>query len=367
MKSLGILHIDLGLEFRGGQRQVFNLIRFLRQNGIATGAVVASGSELERRLTEVNVDTYPINYSAFDLAGESVRLRKLCSEMEYGILHAHDSHGHNLALTMKFLNPGLKVIVSRRVYTGRSKSVISRWKYTSGSIDMFIAVSSAVEQELIDWGVSDSRVVTIPSGVDLTHFNRVPSDEFRRSNHIPDRELYIGTACALDGNKDVATLINMAAKLSYEQDDFILLVAGDGEGRDELQNLAEFVEIADRVRFLGQIDRMAEFYSLLDIYILSSRSEGLGTSLLEAGACGCALISSDSGGPRDFIDDGEDGFIFPIEDDETLFRIVSQLAADRKNIQEVAGKFREKIDRYDMDAVSAEVVKQYNRLALLSQ
>jgi glycosyltransferase involved in cell wall biosynthesis len=366
VNQYAILHIDLGRTFRGGQRQTYNLIRFLKENGIDTGCVVVSESELGIRLSEIGVPIYPISYGGFDIVAESIRLRKVCSEMGYSMIHAHDSHGHNIALTLKFLNPALRVIVTRRVLSGKSKALISRWKYTSRNTDLFIAVSSVVEDELLHWGVSDGRVVHIPSGVDTKYFTLVDADEFKKRNSIPDRKFYIGTACALDENKDVATLINMAGKLSYKHDDFILLVAGTGEGRDGLQRLARFIEAEDKIRLLGQVSEMPQFYSLLDVYVLSSRAEGLGTSLLEAGACGCAIVASDCGGPRDFIDDGRTGFLFPVEDDEKLFRIVNELIENNDRRESVAKSFEKTLDQYEIDQVCRQVVTQYNRLAMLT-
>jgi glycosyltransferase involved in cell wall biosynthesis len=366
MNQYAVLHIDLGRTFRGGQRQAYNLIRYLKENGIDTGCAVASESELGNRLSEIGVPIYPMSYGGFDIVAESIRFRKVCSEMGYSIVHAHDSHGHNIALTLRFLNPALRVIVTRRVLGGKSKVLIPRWKYTSRNTDLFIAVSSAVKDELLQWGVSDGRVVHIPSGVDTKYFTSVDTDEFRKTYSIPDRKFYIGTACALDENKDVATLINMAGKLSYECDDFILLVAGTGEGRADLERLARFIEAEDKVRFLGQVSEMPKFYSLLDVYVLSSRAEGLGTSLIEAGACGCALVTSDCGGPRDLIEDGRTGYVFPVEDDEKLFRIVNELLEDRDKRDSVVRSFAETLDRYDMDQVCRQVVTHYNRLAMLT-
>jgi len=366
MSGYSILHLDLGMSFRGGQRQSYSLIKYLRLNGIACGCVVAAGGELEQRLTDIGVAVFPVQYSGFDIVGEGMRLRRICNELGYKLLHAHDSHGHNLALTLKFINSELRVLVTRRVVSGKSKNMMSRFKYTTSNIDLFIAVSSAVEQELLEWGVSDRRVTRISSGVDLNYFRPVSTVEFSEKHSIPLDKIYIGTACALDSNKDVATLINAVAKLSYERNDFILLVAGEGEGRSELERLIEFIELEERVFLLGQVDDMPEFYSLLDIYCLSSRSEGLGTSLIEAGACGCALVASDCGGTRDIIEDGQNGFLFPVEGDERLFHILKALVEDGEKRSSVTKAFAECIDVYDMESVCSEVVRHYNRIAQLA-
>ena len=366
MNRYAILHIDLGRTFRGGQRQTFNLNRYLKLNGIETGCVVAAGGKLEDHLTKIGVATFPINYNGFDIVSESVRLKRICGELGFNIIHAHDSHGHNLALTMKFLKPDLRVVVTRRVISGKSKTLMSQWKYTTSKIDFFIAVSSAIENELLQWGVSDRRVVQIPSGVDLAEFSQTATDDFREKYHIPEKKFYIGTACALDKNKDVATLIRAAGKLSCERDDYLLLVAGDGAGRMELEALMRLLDVEGNVKLLGEIDDMSRFYSLLDIYVLSSRSEGLGTSLIEAGACGCTLVASDCGGPRDFIDDNRSGFLFPVEDDEKLFLIIKELLDDDSKRESAAKVFSEKLDLYEIDHVCEQVVKYYNRLALLT-
>jgi glycosyltransferase involved in cell wall biosynthesis len=366
MSRVKVLHIDLGRAFRGGQRQCYNLIRYLKNHEIETGCVVAAGGELEKRLADLDVETYPIHYGAFDVVAEGIRLRRVCKEMGYNILHAHDSHGHNLALTVKFVSADLRVVVTRRVLSGRSKSIISKWKYATPSVDLLIAVSSPIEQEMLDLGVNDRRVVHIPSGVDMEYFRPVPVGEFKARKSIRDAATYIGTACALDDNKDVATVLNAAAKLSYARDDFLLLVAGDGEKRAELQRLAGFIEIDSKVIFLGNIDEMNEFYSLLDVYVLSSRSEGLGTSLLEAGACGCAVVSSDCGGPGDYIENAVNGYLFDIEDDERLSGIFSELAADSSLRTRLSGEFAKTISRFAIDDVCSEILNHYRRLTVMS-
>jgi glycosyltransferase involved in cell wall biosynthesis len=105
---------------------------------------------------------------------------------------------------------------------------------------------------------------------------------------------------------------------------------------------------------------------MLDIYILSSRSEGLGTSLIEAGACGCPLIASDCGGPKDLIEHGRTGFLFPIEDDKELHSIVGRLLDNPQERESVTTCFAETIDRFSVETVCEEIVSQYNRLALLT-
>jgi glycosyltransferase involved in cell wall biosynthesis len=359
-----VLHIDLGESFRGGQRQVFYLARYLKENGIDTGCVVASGGELERRLRDIGVNTFPIKYRGYDVVRESMRLRRVCSEMGYNIVHAHDSHGHNIALTTAFIDDSIRVVVTRRVISGKPKNMASRFKYTSPSIALFIAVSTAVEGELLDWGVSDRKVVHIPSGVDMRYFGRVETDGFRKRHGIPDRKFYIGTASALDHNKDIDTLVNAISKLSYDRDDYILLVAGDGERRSEIEKLIEFIEVGDRVMLLGHVDEMPEFYSLLDVFVLSSRSEGLGTSLIEAGACGSALVVSDCGGPLDFVEEAVTGFVFPVENDEKLYKILATLLDDEQLRKRTATEAANRASRYDIEIVCKEVVEQYNRIAL---
>lgn len=366
MNRYGVLHIDLGHTFRGGQRETYNLCRYLKQNRIDTGCVVANGGELEKRLISMGVSVYPVEYGGFDIVRESIRLRKVCKELGYQIVHAHDSHGHNLALTMKFINAGLRILVTRQTVKGASKPVVSNWKYTNPLIDLYIAVSSAVESELLEWGVSSRKVARIPVGVDQNWFVHSDTGDFRQKYRIPEAEYYIGTACALDSNKDVATLVNAIGKLSYLRDDFTLLVAGEGDGREELERLIRFIELEDKVILLGQIDEMPQFYSLLNIFVLSSRSEALPFSLIEAGACGCALVSSDCGGTGDLIDDGRTGYLFPVEDDERLFRIVNELLEDRGKRESMAKSFAATLDQYEMDHVCRQVMTHYTRLAMLT-
>ena len=93
---------------------------------------------------------------------------------------------------------------------------------------------------------------------------------------------------------------------------------------------------------------MAEFYRSLDLYILASRSEGLGSSLLEAGACGAALIGAKVGGVGEIIADGVDGLMFEHGNADALSELIVKVAKDGRLHEKITTGMEKKLILYDI-------------------
>jgi glycosyltransferase involved in cell wall biosynthesis len=108
-----------------------------------------------------------------------------------------------------------------------------------------------------------------------------------------------------------------------------LLIAGSGELRAELEQLAEDCGVANRVHFLGLRKDTARLFQLADICVFPSRFEPLGNVVMEAWAMKCPIVAADSSGPKWLIEDGVDGLLFPVDDVAAYAERVSYLLANR--------------------------------------
>lgn len=144
------------------------------------------------------------------------------------------------------------------------------------------------------------HATTIRNGIDTEKFSPKDKQTARQLFNLPSKGQLVGTAGRLEPVKNQMMLINAFAASAYFNDAH-LVIAGDGSQRALLERRANALGIGTRVHFLGRVDRMAEYLSALDLFVLPSNKEGYPLSLLEAQSCGVPVIATDVGGSRDAV------------------------------------------------------------------
>lgn len=175
-----------------------------------------------------------------------------------------------------------------------------------------VACSEAVRQDVLRnnaW-LPHQKVATIVNGINTAQFalSGVSRQDARREMGLePIDGVFIGTAQRMSKRKDQPTLIRAFAQFSADRPDARLFIAGDGPRREELKKLTSELGLSDCVVFLGQIEKMPHFLRALDVFVLSTLSEGLPRALLEAMASGTPCIATDAGGNAEAINSSEVG------------------------------------------------------------
>jgi glycosyltransferase involved in cell wall biosynthesis len=168
-----------------------------------------------------------------------------------------------------------------------------------------------MRREGIVAGAAPNRTVVIRKGVDLNRFRPAPDRAAARRNlgiHTP----LILAAGSLSPRKSYHTLIDAAALLKDLP--WTLMLCGDGPEREPLERLAATLEIGDRVRFAGAVSRddIVRLFAAADVFVHTAAIEAAGNVILESLASGCPVICTDSGGPPEYVSDGETGYIVPV-------------------------------------------------------
>ncbi|MCX5801658.1 MAG: glycosyltransferase [Candidatus Eisenbacteria bacterium] len=141
------------------------------------------------------------------------------------------------------------------------------------------------------------------------------------------------------------------------------LLIGEGPMRDELVSLAEELGLSQAVHFVGEVPSLREVFSRSSVVVLSSRSEGFPTSVLEAMAVGVPVVASRTGGVEELINDRVDGFLFESENSEDSASIITMLLSNREIVAEVGARAREKVTKlFRFDDTVAQIESLYARL-----
>jgi glycosyltransferase involved in cell wall biosynthesis len=178
-------------------------------------------------------------------------------------------------------------------------------------------------------GLSPRNVVTIHNGVDTALYGR-PTDrvERRRALGLGDDGPVVGTVARLQPVKDQATLLAAFARVAAALPGARLVLVGDGAERAALEQQARGPELAGRVVFLGRRADVADILPAFDLFALSSRSEGLPLTLLEAMAAGLPCVATAVGAVSEAVTDGTTGLLVPPGDPEALAAAMLRVLRD---------------------------------------
>jgi glycosyltransferase involved in cell wall biosynthesis len=163
--------------------------------------------------------------------------------------------------------------------------------------------------------------------------------------------------------KDLDTLVRSFALIAPRMPNAVLLLAGGGATRSNLEVLGTQLGVADRMKFVGWIDDLASLYAAMDVCCLSSINEGTPVALLEAMAAGKPVVATGVGGVVDVIEDGRTGLLVPAKDVEAFAGALMRLAADPVLRQQLGETARPAVgDTFSVERLSDNVDRMYQEL-----
>jgi sugar transferase (PEP-CTERM/EpsH1 system associated) len=175
------------------------------------------------------------------------------------------------------------------------------WK----QVDRVLSVSSRLAERMArDVGVPREQIHVIRNGVDIARFSG-PMDkrDARRTLGLPADGHVVGAVGRLVPVKDHVSLVEAVALLGAEGLRPVVAIAGDGPLRAEIESRAAALGVAGQVKLLGHRQDIDRVFAALDVFVLSSRSEGLSNTILEAMAAGLPVVATDVGGAGEMVDD----------------------------------------------------------------
>jgi glycosyltransferase involved in cell wall biosynthesis len=318
-----VLQVDSGRAWRGGQNQVLLLCRELsRDPGIEQALVTKQGSELAQRAAAGEGGVTVLG-TAWEIGLDPRawwHLRRTIAAFQPDVIHVHDSHALTLVATVAM---GRKIAATRRVefHIGRFGS----WRRP----DRIIAISEAVKKVLTADGIASDAVVVVHDGIDVDEVRQagaVPLD-IRRQSGIPASAQVAVNAAALTGEKDHRTLIRAAHYARAQRPDLHWVIAGEGKLRESLAAEIERLGLGDRVHLIGHVDRVDALIAAADVFVLSSKSEGMGSVVLNALALGRPVVATMAGGIPEVL---PPEVLVPVEAAEALAQKVVEVLDNPK-------------------------------------
>ena len=358
------LHVDTARTWRGGQNQVLLTARGLRARGHEATIIAHPDGELRRRLRETD-DLIPLTpRTEMDvLAGW--KLARLLKERQPDILHAHDAHAVAIAaLAMSFVRTSIptRVVASRRVIFQLGQNIFSRWKYRQ--VDRFICASSFIRTVLADDGISPTRLDVVYEGVDLVNLDTAPRVNLHEIFSLPEGAPIVGNVGALDPDKGQRYLIKAAQLVILKIPNAQFLIVGQGVLEETLRQQIKSLNLEKHVLLTGFRSDVLSLQKGFNVFVMSSLSEGLGTSVIDAMACGRPVVSTNVGGLPELVDPGKTGQLVSPHDPRSLAEAILSILQD-KTLQVRYGHAASRRARqlFSADRMIDETVEVYHRMA----
>jgi glycosyltransferase involved in cell wall biosynthesis len=274
------------------------------------------------------------------------RVERLLDEHGCSVLHAHDFKTDVLGILLGRRRRDLGLVATAhgwsRLLSRRQRLYHLADRWALRRYPRVIAVAEATAGRLRSIGVRPERITVIPNGIDLDAWRPLPQGSPPPPGLRPGRRV-VGAVGRLSIDKDMDTLIRALARLGASRPDLDLVLVGDGPESARLRALARSEGVADRVLFLGHRADLRELYAAMDVFVLSSRTEGMPNVVLEAMAMGCPCVVTPVGGVGELVGPNESVHV-ATGDVAGLAAAIDALLADPARARDLAGRARRRVE-----------------------
>lgn len=336
--------------------------------GAGTGVISffePRGSQLQRALETSGIPIWPLGKKLGLDPAMIGNLRSLIRKLQPRILHTHLASLRYVVPAVAGLRNPPRIVHTVHRVAERDTEAWFRWpqRWCMRRCGEVVAVSDEVANSC-SRVYHRLRVSVIPNGIPLAnrdYFSRARFD-VRRSLGI-DNDCFVFCCVArLRAVKNHNALIRAFAGMAARSGAH-LLVAGDGELRKELEALAQTLQVATRVHFLGERDDVTQILAASDAFVLSSLSEGIPLSVLEAMAAGLPVIVTSVGGLPEVVRNGVEGFLVPPGNLEALENAMMQLVHNCSARSDMSRAAADTISqRFDARVMVGSYLSIYKRL-----
>lgn len=356
-KKIKITYIISELKIGGAEKLLESIINKLDDEVFIVNLIVLGEKEentLYKSIVQKGVNIFYCNKKGKEIIKCSQKINKILSKINPDIVHVHTSilyltiwgilannikgRFYTIHSMPEFDSPGLK----KYIY-----SLFFKYAGIKG-----IAISKRIEEASKAY-FKTSNIIRIENGVEIEKFKSGIPISKRNNKGI----LHVGRFVDVKNQKLLIESVSMIDNLNLN-----VTFVGDGETLVENKRLVSKLDLEDRVKFLGRRNDISNIMDKNTIFVLCSTMEGAPISIIEAMANGMAIIATDVGGVRDFIDDGKNGVIVNSNSPDELAAAIKWLLGDEKKVSELSKNAIIKSKNYDMKVCVDKHISLYKNI-----
>ena len=353
----------------GGAETVFvNLIRGLDQQEFESVVAIRGPGWVCDELRKIGVNPLFINSKGAFNVRYLKELVEIIRREKISIVQSH-LLGSNLYCSLAGMICGVPVVSTFHgfvdMHTKERFAALKCMLVNSGSSRLVFVSDRLKEFYLEQKGFSVRKSVTIYNGVDTALFRPQRDDSIRKKLGVWPENVLVGAVGNIRPAKGYEYLLNAAKLVVNLHPQFRFVVAGEGSGLllDSLKELRKSLGLEDYFHFVGFEPNVSRFMNNLDIFVLSSVSEGFSISTIEAMACGVPVIATRSGGPEEIVRHLDNGILVDALCPDKLAESLADLLDDESLKQRFIINGIDSVKtKYSSENAIEAYVKQYMQL-----
>ena len=324
---LSILHTESSTGWGGQEIRILTEARGFLDRGHRVKLLTPETAEILPAARKLGIPVEAIHIERKRLGAYSAMRAWL---REYGasfdVVNTHSSTDSWLtALAIRNLPGAPPIVRTRHVSTAINNKFSTRWLYNTATAHIVTTGEALRTQLFRDNNIALDRMTSVRTGIDLVKFHPHSKYETRKRLGLPNQPT-IGVVATLRDWKGHNYLLDAMGRLRERFPQWHLLIIGDGPERERLEGRVQEMRMGERVRFVGNVDNVPDWLSVLDIFALPSYgAEGVPQGIMQAMACGVPVVSTPVGAIREAVQENQTGLIVPARDAKALAMGLEQL------------------------------------------
>lgn len=343
-----IIEVNSEKTWRGGERQTLYNIQGFLQQGHEVELLCRKKFPLHQKAKELDI---PVHSVSNGLQAISYLIKHA---HHADVIHAQTSSGQLYGIISSFFHK-TPVVYTRRV-DFVPKGFFTKLKYKR--TNKLVAISSAIKNILENFGLRNISVIP-----DIAIAKNLNKERAKKLIHFKGwhNKKIIGTVAALVPHKDPTTMIQVIYHLSQMRDDFMFLHFGEGVLRHDVEKEIARLNVSRWYHLMGHIDDVEDFFSIFDVFAMSSEEEGLGSSVLDAFLYKVPVVTTNAGGLKEVVEGN--GLVCDIKDAKALAISINEVlnnAELRKDITDAA--YETVIANYSLETITKKYEEVFEQL-----
>jgi glycosyltransferase involved in cell wall biosynthesis len=362
-KKIRVLHLSSEKTWRGGEQQIAYLIEEHSGSGVESFAAVRKNSEFEQYALRKGFNFFSLPFAnSFDIRS-ALALKRICGQNQISLVHMHSSKAHGIGVMSAILGNRSVLLLSRRVDFVPKNNFLTKWKYNHPSIKRIVCVSDKINQTMRAFVKRPERCVTIHSGVDLLKFDpKNSSTSLQDELNLLPGTILIGNTSALDAHKDYFTFIDTIAILLQKNHPVKGIIIGTGALKSELEKYTADRNLTNDIIFTGFRTDIRKILPSLSIFLMTTRMEGLGTSILDAFLAEVPVVATRAGGIPEMVVHEKTGMLAPIGQAEELAIHCEKIIRDESFRKLLVSQAKEKVRNFSKEKTAEKTLELYREL-----
>ena len=321
-----VLHLSSERSWRGGEQQIAYLIGESEKLGIENFVATRKNSAFEEYCENEQIPHISLGFKNELHIPTALGIKAYCKKNRIDIVHMHSSHSHALGVLSHLMGNKAKLILSRKVDFPVKNNIASKFKFNYKGIAAIVCVSEAIKNILIPDIRRREILYVAHDGVSLDKFIDSKNTEILHQEFkLGQQNKIVANISAVADHKDYFTFVDAAALVLKQRDDVMFFIIGDGPLFHQIKEYIKKKDLQKSIMMTGFRNDIVNIIQEIDVFLMTSKTEGLGSTILDAFANHVPMVATEAGGIPEVVRHNETGLLAPVQDAKKLAKHVCHL------------------------------------------